>query len=85
MANTGGGTNLGTILALGDKPIIAPKAFNSIVPKQKSGGFVRIKWIPNKAHGRPYYYLVRSVLVNGRPRQKVVKYLGVRPPRRLEK
>lgn len=58
-----------------------PKPPENIVPKKKSGGFVRIKWIPNRAHGRPYYYLVKTVLVNGKPRQKVVQYLGVRPPR----
>jgi hypothetical protein len=35
-------------------------------------------------HGRPYYYLVESRRVNGRPRPIVLEYLGspdtLRPP-----
>lgn len=74
--------NLGTILSVADTANIVVKRSKPIVPKTKSTGFIRIKWIPNKAHGKPYYYLVKTVLVDGKPRQKVVKYLGVRPPRR---
>jgi len=81
MDNSNQGGNLGTMLALTDMPARTTKQPEIIVPKSKSAGFVRIKWIPNRAHGKPYYYLVKSILVDGKPRQKVIKYLGVRPPR----
>ena len=48
-----------------------------VVVKQPSQGFVRKKII----NGRPYYYLVKSVRVDGKVRQKVLKYLGTRKPR----
>ena len=48
-----------------------------VVAKQPSQGFVRVKYI----YGRPYYYLVKSIRVGGKVRQKVLKYLGTRKPR----
>ena len=48
-----------------------------VVPREKSKGFVRVKYI----HGRPYYYLVKSIRVGGKVKQKVIQYLGTRKPR----
>lgn len=48
-----------------------------VVPKEKSKGFVRVKYI----HGRPYYYLVKSIREGGKVKQKIIKYLGTRKPR----
>jgi len=47
-----------------------------VVPKQQTKGFVRVKYI----HGRPYYYLVKSIRVGGKVKQKVIRYLGSRKP-----
>jgi len=48
-----------------------------VVPKESSQGFVRVKYIK----GRPYYYLVKSVRIAGKVKQKIIKYLGTRKPR----
>lgn len=50
---------------------------DAVVPKGKSQGFVRVKYIG----GRPYYYLVKSVRVAGKVKQKILRYLGTRKPR----
>lgn len=34
--------------------------------------FLRVK----KINDKPYYYLVKSVRINGKVRQKVVRYIG---------
>jgi len=66
--------------SLGITPLIeqaeAVKA-KKVVPREKSKGFVRVKYI----NGRPYYYHVKSIRVGGKVKQKVIKYLGTRKPR----
>jgi len=37
--------------------------------------FLRIKKF-GRSKQRRYYYLVKSIKVNGKPKQKVIKYLG---------
>lgn len=69
--------------SLGITPLInqalALKA-KPVVPKQPSKGFIRKKMIA----GRPYYYLVKSIRVGGKVKQKVIKYLGTRKPRAVK-
>jgi len=74
------GGNLGTTrdpLSLENFDVSRAKPQQNVVPKTKSGGFIRKKEI----HGRPYWYLVRSVREGKKVRQKVIKYLGSRKPR----
>ena len=52
----------------------------AVVPRQKSKGFIRVKYIK----GRPYYYLVKSIREGGKVKQKVLKYLGTRKPRAIK-
>ena len=69
---------LGTDMSLGGSGFsAAPKPVRKSA--NKSDGFIRQKIIK----GRPYYYHVRTVRVNGKPRQKVVKYLGTTLPKGL--
>lgn len=63
------------------KPVPKP------TPKKKEYPIrLRIKYIPNRRTGRPYYYLVQTYIDNqGRHREKVIKYLGIRKPRDIAK
>jgi hypothetical protein len=68
--------NLGITLLVSQIEKARDEMHQTVVPKSKSGGFIRVKYI----HGRPYYYLVKSVRVAGKVKQKVLKYLGTRKP-----
>lgn len=74
MAENTGTDNLGITTLLEQARASRRKG---VVPRQKSKGFVRVKYIK----GRPYYYLVRSVRIDGKIKQEVIKYLGTRKPR----
>lgn len=50
----------------------------TVMPKRKpSQGFIRQKII----HGRPYWYLVKSIREGGKVKQNIIKYLGSRKAR----
>lgn len=47
------------------------------MPKGKGEPFLRCKVI----NGRPYWYTVQNIKINGKWKQKVLKYHGSRKPR----
>ncbi len=70
-------SNLGTRLRWQKDKEIAQKTPGNIVPNIL-GAFIRTKKIGNLV----YYYLVKSYFLSGRIQQKVLRYYGVRPPRK---
>ena len=53
------------------------------MPKQKNAQkpFIRVKYIPNKTTGKPYYYEVTNYIDGQGRRRQWQKYLGARKPR----
>ena len=52
--------------------IIKQQPLYTLVVPNKAMAFLRVKKINNNY----YYYLVKSVRINGKVKQKVVKYIG---------
>ena len=80
------GEVLGTDLALPSREEMLEmrlKIREKLVPKDNrvtNQPFLRVKWIPDKKTGNPYFYLVQHVVEDGKRRLKTLKYYGKTRP-----
>lgn len=77
MASNDSSVKLGTTLAFERDRKIAQNTPENVMPSI-SGAWIRWK----KISGRPFAYLVKTYYIDGKRRQKVLRYYGVRAPRK---
>ena len=73
-------TKLGTIADFKSDKELAQKTPGNVMPNIPKA-YIRAKLIK----GFLYYYLVKAYRIDGKVRQKVLRYYGVRPPRGIQK
>ena len=69
-------TKLGTMADFKRDKELAPKTPENVMPNVPRA-YIRTK----RVRGFLYYYLVKAYRIDGKIRQKVLRYYGVRPPR----